>query len=189
MDAPAFPARWKVCAPELIAETFSSRCQGTQAFRRRRRRVARRALSRLAARRRRCAPAHHDGLLTGLGSSSEFVMVSAIRVPHRRPGIPRSTPRAMQPRRPRSKGRSRTWKTRPRRSGAAGYCRSPSQARCAQGRRQGSQSRSQPVRTIRRGLASGGIRRREDDIVKRILDVTGRSARDQFLSAISSGKG
>ena len=25
MDAPAFPARWKVSAPELIAETFSSR--------------------------------------------------------------------------------------------------------------------------------------------------------------------
>ena len=25
MDAPALPARWKVSAPELIAETFSSR--------------------------------------------------------------------------------------------------------------------------------------------------------------------
>ncbi len=25
MDAPAFPARWKIGAPELIAETFSSR--------------------------------------------------------------------------------------------------------------------------------------------------------------------
>jgi streptomycin 6-kinase len=25
MDAPGFPARWKVSAPELIAESFSSR--------------------------------------------------------------------------------------------------------------------------------------------------------------------
>jgi len=25
MDAPAFPERWKVSAPDLIAETFSSR--------------------------------------------------------------------------------------------------------------------------------------------------------------------
>lgn len=25
MDGPAFPARWKISAPELIAETFSSR--------------------------------------------------------------------------------------------------------------------------------------------------------------------
>ncbi|ESY84220.1 hypothetical protein X739_22395 [Mesorhizobium sp. LNHC220B00] len=25
MDAPAFPARWKVSEPELVAETFSSR--------------------------------------------------------------------------------------------------------------------------------------------------------------------
>jgi len=30
MDAPAFPARWKVSAPELIAETFSSRIWGVR---------------------------------------------------------------------------------------------------------------------------------------------------------------